>query len=146
MLGWNECFGTYLSTRAYFRLRWISSPANSGTKTNISWQGYRAKACTIREWLPDQATLIVLSSIPWSDYLVSGVRGHNTHWRLLVFSIKYGQSNAQFTRGSWSWRLYSRNGLRTWGRVLLSSKKEWICFGMSIDSIDFDRLLLVLCA
>ena len=36
------------------------------------------------ERLPNQATLSVLSRIPWSDYLVSGVGGHNTHWRLLV--------------------------------------------------------------
>ena len=36
------------------------------------------KACTILEWLPDQATLIVLSSIPCCECLLSGVEWHNT--------------------------------------------------------------------
>ena len=98
------------------------------------------------ERLPNQATLSVLSSIPWSDYLVSGVGWHSTHWRLLVFSIKYGQSNAQFTRGSWSWRLYGRNGLRTWGRS--SKKNEFVSIfrsifqSISIDFCLFFRIIL----
>ena len=82
---------------------------------------------------PSDTKCVVQYTVKWLP--MSGVEGHSTHWRLLVFSIKYGQSNAQFTRGSWSWRLYSRKAWGTerlegpvtiWLVVLLSSKKEWM--------------------
>ena len=60
---------------------------------------------------PSDTKCVVQNTLKWLP--MSGVEGHSTHWRLLVlFSIKYGQSNAQFKSGVFcSWRLYSsRNG------------------------------------
>ena len=59
---------------------------------------------------PSDTKCVVKYTLKWLP--MSGVEGHSTHWRLLVFSIKYGQSNAQTNRGSWSWRLYGRTA---WG-------------------------------
>ena len=130
MLGWNECFGTYLSTRATYRLRGISSPANSGTKTNTkNWQGYRVKACTIREWLPNRATLSVLSSIPCCECLLSGVEWNSTLRAACtlidkVMSIKRaiqigGLALGDCTVGT-AWGSVSRNGL-------YCRQKVWTC-------------------
>ena len=101
---------------------------------------------------PSDTKCVVKYTLKWLP--MSGVEGHSTHWRLLVFSIKYGQSNAQFN-SSWSWRLYGRN---TWGLEDLKSiavveKNEFVLECRSIlqsisiyFSINFDRFLLVLCA
>ena len=131
-----------------FEPRWISSTRNSGAIGNTSigrGTGWRPVLFDRKFTKPSNSNCVVKYTLKWLP--MSGVEGHSTHWRLLVFSIKYGQSNAQFTRGSWSWRLYSRNGLRTWGlEEYCCRRKEWIRFGMSIDFSNIRRILLVLCA